>query len=237
LAAGGVRSSLESDTRTSSQEGNTIAMPHNHTSRTEHDYLPAMGRDWLLPLYDSFTWLVGVPRLHRRLAAEAGIEPGHRVLEVGTGTGNLALRARRMQPAAEVIGLDPDPRALARARRKSERRGLPVQWVQGTAGQLPYPDASIDRVLSSLMFHHLDNTERHRMLTEVHRVLRPGGRLHLVDFAGHHKGRAARRLHKHPQLLELAGDAIPDAMREAGLTDVRATGTGHMGTTFYRATR
>jgi ubiquinone/menaquinone biosynthesis C-methylase UbiE len=206
------------------------------THRHEHHYLPAMGRDRLLPFYDPFTWLAGVPRLHRRLAAEAGIEPGHRVLEVGTGTGNLALRALRLQPAAEVLGLDPDPLALARARRKSERRGLPVQWVQGTAGELPYPDASIDRVLSALMYHHLDDAERRRMLAEVHRVLRPGGRLHLVDFAGHHEGRAARRLQKNPHLRTNAGDAIPDALREAGFTDVHATGTGHLSTTFYRAT-
>lgn len=212
-------------------------MSDHPTTHHQHHYLPAMGKDSLIRFYDPFTWLMGVGRLHNRLAVQAEIEPGHRVLEVGTGTGNLALRVRRMQPGAEVIGLDPDPLGLARARRKSERRGLPVQWVRGTAGELPHEDASMDRVLSSMMFHHLDDTEKGRMLAEVHRVLRPGGRLHLVDFGGHHRGRAARRLSKNPHLRLNEGDAIPNAMREAGLTDVREMGRGHLSTTFYRATR
>jgi ubiquinone/menaquinone biosynthesis C-methylase UbiE len=207
------------------------------STRAEHDYVPAMGRDRLLPLYDPFTWLVGVPRVHRRLAARAGVAPGHRVLEVGCGTGNLALLVQRLHPGAEVVGLDPDPLALARARRKADRRGSPVRWDRGTAGALPYDDASVDRVLSAFMFHHLDDAEKERMLAEVRRVLRPGGQLHLADFGGHHHGVAGRWVHRNEHLRANADDGIAHRMRGAGLTDVRTGERGRLGVLHVRATR
>jgi ubiquinone/menaquinone biosynthesis C-methylase UbiE len=208
-------------------------MPHRHQ---EHDYLPAMGKDWLLPFYDTFTWLLGVPRIHRRLVELAAIEPGHRVLEIGCGPGGLVLRAQRMHPDAEIVGLDPDPLALAKARRKADRAGRPVRFDQGKAGELPYPDESFDRVLSSFMFHHLDDAEKRRALAEVRRVLRPGGQLHLVDVAGHHRGTIGHRMQRDERLRDNVGDGIPDRMRGAGFTDVRTGERGRLRTTFYRAT-
>jgi ubiquinone/menaquinone biosynthesis C-methylase UbiE len=207
-----------------------------HTRGHGHGYLPAMGSDRLLPLYDPFTWLLGVRAAHRRLAEQAAIGPGHRVLEIGTGTGNLALLVARRYPGTEVIGLDPDPLALARARRKADRRGLGVQWDLGTAGELPYADGSVDRVLSSLMFHHLDEDEKRRALAEVRRVLKPGGSLHLMDFGGE-QGPLARILHRNnPRLHANVGDAIPGRMRAAGFTD--AAQIGHRaGAAYFRATR
>lgn len=209
-------------------------MPHRHQ---EHDYLPAMGKDRLLPFYDVCTWLMGVNRIHRRLLELAAVEPGHRVLEIGCGPGGLVLRAQRMHPDAEVVGLDPDPLALTRARRKAGRAGLSVRFDQGKAGELPYPDESFDRVLSSFMFHHLDDGEKRRALAEVRRVLRPGGQLHLVDVAGHHHGRFGRRMQRSEFLRDNAGDGIPDRMRAAGLTEVRTGERGRLRTTFYRASR
>lgn len=208
---------------------------------TSHDYLPAMGRDWLLPLYDPFTRLLGAPALHRRLVEQAELRAGQDVLEIGTGTGNVALLAKRSCPGATVIGLDPDPRALARARRKADRAGLAVQWDRGFAGELPYPDGSVDRVLSALMFHHLDDAEKERALREVRRVLRPGGRLHLVDFAGHthSHGPFSRWAHRNERLHSNAGDGIPELLRGAELTDVAEVDHRSMlgaRVTFYRAT-
>jgi ubiquinone/menaquinone biosynthesis C-methylase UbiE len=209
-------------------------MPHRHQ---EHDYIPAMGKDRWLPFYDVCTWLLGAQRIHRRLIELAGVEPGHEVLEIGCGPGGLVLRAQRMHPDAEIVGLDPDPLALARARRKAERAGLPVRFDQGKAGELPYPDESFDRVLSSFMFHHLDDAEKDRALAEARRVLRPGGQLHLVDVAGHHHGRFSRRM-QHSELLRAnAGDGIPDRMRTAGFNAVRTGERGRLHSTYFSATR
>ena len=112
-----------------------------------------------------------------------------------------------------------------------------MRFDQGKAGELPYPDESFDRVLSSFMFHHLDDAEKRRALAEVRRVLRPGGQLHLVDIAGHDHGPFGRRMQRSEHLRDNAGDGIPDRMREAGLTDVRTGERGKLRTTFYRASR
>jgi ubiquinone/menaquinone biosynthesis C-methylase UbiE len=189
--------------------------------RGDH-YLPGMGHDRLMPLYDPLCRLLRISRLHRPLVDQADIRPGQRVLEIGCGTGNLALLVGRLHPGAEVVGLDPDPKALARARRKAERRSLAVRFDHGFAQELPYADASFDRVLSALMFHHLGPDERERALREVRRVLQPGGSLHLVDFGGARErsdGLMARLSHRSPLLQDNFGGRIPELMREAGLAE------------------
>jgi ubiquinone/menaquinone biosynthesis C-methylase UbiE len=205
-------------------------------------FLPGMSRSWLLPLYDPLTRLLGVRRVHRRLLDQAGVRPGQRVLEIGCGTGNLLLAAKQTQPAATVVGLDPDLSALARAGRKARRSGLAVQLDRGYADQLPYADDSVDVVLSSFMLHHVPVDQRELVIREVRRVLRPGGALHLVDIGGAAApadGWIARRAHRHELTRENFGGGIPDLLRRAGFTDVRETGSDvrrHVGRfTFYRA--
>jgi ubiquinone/menaquinone biosynthesis C-methylase UbiE len=209
---------------------------------TDRRYRPAAGIGWLLPLYDPLTRLIGVGSAHRELAGQAELGSAQRVLEIGCGTGNLALLVKRMYPDLEVTGLDPDPRALARARRKARRSALALQLDRGFADQLPYPDGSFDRVLSSLMFHHLDAGLRVASLREVLRVLGPKGSLHLMDFGGerhhlHGLTRLARRSHT---LQDNWDDRIPALLREAGFGQIAETGhlTRHVGRlTCYRAGR
>jgi SAM-dependent methyltransferase len=211
---------------------------------TIHDrnYLPPMGRRWLLPLYDPLTRLAGISRLHGGLLDRADLQPGHRVVEIGCGTGNLLLAAARRQPSAEVMGIDPDPAALRRARRKAVRAKLPVRLERAFAGELPFPDGSVDRILSSLMLHHLDDDEKIRAMREARRVLRPAGQLHLVDFAGAppKKGLSGHLIHRNPRLAGNPTDHVLAAMRETGLTDVAENGHGSSrfgGYTYYRAVR
>ncbi len=207
-------------------------------ARNPHSYVPAMGSDRLLRLYDPLTTLLGVRSLHRDLVDAAEIAAGQQVLEIGCGTGNLALQIAERFPDAHVCGLDPDPRALTIARAKARRRGATVQWDEGSATQLPYPDASMDRVVSSLMFHHVDGTDRERVLAEVRRVLRPGGQLHLVDFVGHGHGLHAWLGRRNRRIAANGADAIPDLMTRAGLREVTARPRGNrLGTTSYRAHR
>lgn len=205
-------------------------------------YLPGMGRDWLLPLYDPFTRLIGIESAQRKLADQAALESAERVLEIGCGTGNLALLVKGMRPQLEVAGLDPDPKALARAGRKARRAGLRLELAHGFADELPYPDGTFDRVLSSLMFHHLEAELRRASLGQVLRVLRPGGSLHLMDFGGdsHHLHGLARLARRSPTLKDNWDDRIPTLMREAGFAEAGETGhlTKRIGRlTYYRATR
>ena len=91
-------------------------------SGDERPFLPGMSRNWLLPLYDPLTQLLGIRSVHRRLLDQAAVRPGQRVLEIGCGTGTLLLTAKQNQPTATVVGMDPDLIALARAYRKARRR-------------------------------------------------------------------------------------------------------------------
>ena len=152
------------------------------TKHHPHDYLPAAGHDALLPCYDLISRLLGIKRVHEALIAQAELADGHRVLEIGCGTGNLIIRAKRGHPHLEAIGCDPDPRALERARRKAS--DFNIRFERGYAATAPYADVEFDRVLSSMMLHHLDDDAKTAAAAEIFRVLRPGGRLHLVDIGG-----------------------------------------------------
>ena len=150
---------------------------------SREEYIPALGLRVLTPFYDLVQrWLVRDWRFKAELIERAQIGPGQRVLDLGCGTGTLAIMAKRAQPDAEVVGLDADPQMLKVARAKAARAAVPVQFDQGMAFRLPYPDASIDRVLSSLMIHHLKSPDKLRAAAEIHRVLKPGGQLHVIDF-------------------------------------------------------
>ena len=149
---------------------------------SSRSYLPAAGRDWRLPLYDPFVKLLGGDAARRALFDEAALRPGQRVLDLGCGTGTLATLIKQLHPEVDVVGLDPDPKALARARRKADRTAVSVQFDQGFGDELPYPEASFDRVFSSFMFHHLPTKEKGSTLREVRRVLKTGGEFYMMDF-------------------------------------------------------
>ncbi len=185
-------------------------------------YIPAAGHDWFLPLYDPLLRLLGADSARRELVEQASVRQSHRVLDIGCGTGSLVALLKRLYPNAEVVGLDPDPKALARARRKVERAELPAQFDQGFSDELPYPDASFDRVFSSFMLHHLKQDEKTKTLKEARRVLKPGGSLHLVDFGGagpRRDGFLARLLHQAEQVGDNFEGRTPALMREAGFAE------------------
>lgn len=146
-------------------------------------FIPAAGHDAALPLYDPLTALFGAQSRRQLLIDRAKLAPGQRVLDIGCGTGTLAIAIKRAHPGVEVVGIDPDPRALARARKKAARAGLEVRFEQGFGDALPYPDASFARVVSSFMLHHLDRTLQQRLLAQALRVLAPAGSVHIIDFA------------------------------------------------------
>jgi ubiquinone/menaquinone biosynthesis C-methylase UbiE len=206
-------------------------------------YVPAAGRDWLLPLYDPFLrWVMRENVFKSRLVRESGIGRGDRVLDLGCGTATLTLLVERLHPDARVTGLDGDAKVLAIARRKAEAAGSGITLDQGLSYELPYPDGSFDRVLSSLVFHHLTREEKRRTLLEAARVLAPGGSLHVVDFG------PTRRLRG--RLLELLehGENVRDnlegllvaLMHEAGFADAGESGrheTPFASLAFYRGSK
>jgi len=204
--------------------------------------------------YDWLSWAAGVGDAHWQLVAQAAIGPHASVLEIGAGTGNVLLKVKRAAPEAIAIGLDPQATSLATAARKAADAGVELQLDHGDAAHLPYPDASIDRVLASFVLHHIPDDQKLTVLHEIRRVLKPGGSLHLLDFVEGTRRRPLNRLlaalprrrrhdhhhgHGDGHHQSRADDQLA-LMTQAGLTDPvhLGEGTSRLGRhVFYRASR
>jgi len=210
----------------------------------ERPYVPALSFHRLTPVYDPLCrWLMREEHFKNRLIDLADVRPGMRVLDLGCGTGTLTVMVKRRQPGAEIVGIDPDPEMLDRARSKAGRAGVEIAFDQGFASGLPYLDHSFDRVLASMMTHHLAPDAKRQAFSEVLRVLRPGGQFHLVDF-GPPRSSAMRLLAAIMSRLEETEDnfagRLPGMLAEAGFQGVRETGSiaGLLGPlSFLRAER
>ena len=206
-------------------------MPTTGTIDAERSYIPALGKRWLLPLYDPFLWLLGADKAKQPLIEQAKIEGRLRVLDIGCGTGSMAVAIKRMHPDAEIVGIDPDPSALSVADRKAKRARLPVEFDRGFADHMPYADASFDRVFSSFMFHHLAADEKSATLAEIRRVLKSGGSLHLLDFVREHSVHAGtaghgRLIHRHGAVAARIVGRMTALMDEAGLVNAKEVSRG-----------
>jgi ubiquinone/menaquinone biosynthesis C-methylase UbiE len=198
------------------------------STKTDH-FVPALGHDWLTPIYDVVARLTGERRFKRRLIEVAGIAAGQDVLDLGCGTGTLALMVSRMRPGTRVTGLDIDPRILAMARRKFEKTGAHIVLEQGSATAPPFAPASFDRILSTLMLHHLTTAQKQETLGAARRLLRPGGELHIADWGKPHN--ALMRVASIGFQLFDGGETtganlrgeLPALVRAAGFEDVAET--------------
>lgn len=213
-------------------------LDHRTTEERGREFLPGMGKPWLLPFYDVFSRLAGVRALQDRAAALADVAPGESVLDVGCGTANLSLAVLRAQPEARVTGLDPDSAALRTAARKAARRRVPLTLVQGFADRLPTADGSLDHIVSSLALHHVPDEGRILFGREAFRVLRPGGTVTIVDFGssdgtdggehrhhsrgrGHGRGRGHSAVADNPHTARNLEGGLVRLLADAGFADAR----------------
>ena len=185
-------------------------------------YIPALSFRWLTPLYDPvLKWVMREDKFKQVLTARANIRPGMEVLDLGCGTGTLTILVKESYPSASITGIDGDPDVLKMARDKS--RGLNIQWDEGLAFSLPYLDESFDRVVTSLVIHHLVTQDKYRAFQEIYRVLKPNGELYVLDFGAPHTP-LARFVTGYMHGLEETADnfagRIPQFIKEAGFGTV-----------------
>jgi ubiquinone/menaquinone biosynthesis C-methylase UbiE len=177
--------------------------------------------DWMVAAYT----LGREGRMRQRTLDVAGVAVGDSVLDVGCGTGTLALAAkRRVGFEGSVHGVDASREMVARARAKSERSGLPVAFEIAAAQSLPFADGTFDVVTCSLAFHHLPEDSRAAALAEMRRVVKPGGRVLVVEFTSGHGALtllnpiALVHARKSPRLLDEAADLLRRADFESVVT-------------------
>ena len=167
---------------------------------------------------DTFLFRGTLREVRQRTADLACLQPGETVLDVGCGTGTLANEVQqRVGARGRVVGIDPGPQQIARARAKAARRHLPSEFQLGVIEHLAFPDQTFDVALSTLMMHHLPAGLKRQGLAEIARVLKPGGRLVIADF----KRPEGRR--DHPGRLGAGGSNMRDLaalVQDAGLAQV-----------------
>lgn len=184
---------------------------------------------WVAPIYEWYCPKLGLgPEFRAVTMRRAALQAGERMLEVGCGTGVLTrLAAEAVGAGGQAVGIDAAPGMIAVARRHAAAANSRGQFRLAAIEALPFPDASFDVVLASLMLHHLPPTAKAAGLSEVRRVLRPGGRLVVADL-----DRPANRLWwllfwpvlLMPMIASNLRGEIPDFLRRAGFVSVQAEG-------------
>src|SRR5512140_1156109 len=146
-------------------------------------YVPALSFRWLTPLYDALIdGPMSMARMRKDLLVQMGDLSNKKILDVGSGTGTMAIMVKQAYPAAEVLGIDGDPQILEIARAKARSLGAGIRFDQGLSFDLPYPNEAFDVVLTTVMLHHLTRENKQTTAREMYRVLRPGGQLFGADF-------------------------------------------------------
>ena len=189
--------------------------------------------------YDLLLWFVsfgGEQKFRGKALDLAELQPGQSVLDIGCGTGTLAIVAKgRVGPGGTVCGIDASPEMIARAEKKARKAGVEVGFKSTLAEALPFPAAQFDVVLSTVMLHHLPRRVRQQCAQEIRRVLKPGGRLLAIDFAnpaGEERGSFLTGFHRHgrvnfPEVIAMLADA--------GLKRVKSGPVGFGGLQFVLA--
>ena len=197
---------------------------------TSERYVPALGYRWLTALYDPVVRATTRESTFKpALLDQAELKPTERVLDLACGTATLTVAAKLREPSADISGLDGDPEILKLARAKAQHAGVAIRFDEGYSDRMPYADASFDKVLCSLFFHHLSREAKLSSLREIFRVLKSGGELHVADW-----GRAANPLMRiaflgiqlldgFPNTSDNVKGLLPPLMREAGFADVAET--------------
>lgn len=177
---------------------------------TEKTFTPAAGRFAPSSVYD-----LGVAILTReavwrpRLVEILALALGDRVLDVGCGTGSLAILLKARHPGVEIVGLEPDPALLSIAKAKAEAAGVDIEWRQGFASDATEAGA-FDKVVSSLVFHQVPVPGKRAGIEAMFAATKTGGAVCIADYARQSR-RLMRTAFRFIQLIDGKADTQPNA--------------------------
>lgn len=195
---------------------------------TGKNYVPALGFAWLTPVYDlAVSALTRENKWRKTLAQQINPKPANKILDVGCGTGSLLLLLKKLEPEAYVTGLDPDKAVLSIARKKIEKQGLSINFINGFFDpELFSSNQQFDKVTSSLVLHQVPLEEKNRILKTAFELLQKGGSIHIADY-GLQRTWLMRSLFNIIQILDgyefttpNAKGVVPEIMRDIGFSDV-----------------
>lgn len=177
--------------------------------------------------YDLTNGLLGRrgSRLRETFADDLGLQAGDRVLDVGCGTGRLAMTfAKRVAPTGSVAGVDAASEMIKRASFRARKKELPIAFQVAFAQRLPFPNATFDAVTCTLALHHVAEDDQQTAVQEMYRVLKPEGRLLIAEFDQGHGARFRPRWLR-PSAPEHMAERAHQLVNAAGFTRVTSRPT------------
>jgi ubiquinone/menaquinone biosynthesis C-methylase UbiE len=193
------------------------------------DYTPPLGYKILTPLYDFVIAALTREGVWRKaFVREIAPQPGDRILDIGSGTGSLVMALHKVSPEIIYVGVDPDPDAVRRAKKKTSRLGGNIRFVlEHFSAAAAYFDQPPDKIVSSLVLHQVPLTEKHRIIKDIFRMLPSGGAVHIADY-GYQQSKLMRALFRLTvQAIDGVSDTqpnadgvIPEILEQAGFLHV-----------------
>jgi ubiquinone/menaquinone biosynthesis C-methylase UbiE len=192
--------------------------------------MPTLGEQRFLPFYDTTMSLMTCERTWRRaFVKQIDPQPRDVILDMGCGTGTLAILLKRAEPSASVYGIDPDPAILTRAENNARDKDALIHFAQGYVQDTAAIAARIrpNKIVSSMVLHQVPLAGKRSAVLSAFAALRAGGELHIADY-GQQKSPLMRFAFRQVQTLDgiaatqpNADGVLPELMWEAGFRDVR----------------
>lgn len=199
-------------------------------NHSKNKFIPALRFNWLTGLYDPIVALTCREKTFKsQLINQASISPSQHILDIGSGTGTLALLIKQRCPNTSVIGLDADKNIIEIANKKAGSENTNLKFIEEMSFNMPFEEEQFDLCVSSLFFHHLTTTDKEHSFREAYRVLKPGAEIHIADW-GKPTGLLMRILFLVVQLIDgfkTTADNVhgklPEMIEKAGFVDVTVT--------------
>lgn len=152
-------------------------------AESKNKFKPALGYNWLTNFYDIAVKITMPEKKFRsKLIDLVNPQPGENILEFGFGTAKNIILLKQRNSEARIQGVDIDPKIKLLAEKNLEKENMYAPLLLYDGNTIPFEDNSFDKIFSCLVFHHLGNETKLRCMAELHRVLKPNGKLIIGDW-------------------------------------------------------